>query len=151
MGVFRSKQNNKGFSLVELIIVIAIMVALIAVLGPQYVKYIAKSRNAVVTQAAEEVLAMAKAEFASGNLRLADGKDTGKINVTPDSTGVIRVTLEDVEYNDNGRTDFAEVCGVDEQKHVNSHLAYVITISGTNISSHPEEAEFSMDPVDNGG
>lgn len=38
------KMNNKGFSLVELIIVIAIMVILVAVLAPQYLKYVEKSR-----------------------------------------------------------------------------------------------------------
>ncbi|MBR5359542.1 MAG: prepilin-type N-terminal cleavage/methylation domain-containing protein [Lachnospiraceae bacterium] len=39
------KMNNKGFSLVELIIVIAIMAILIAVLAPQYIKYVEKSRR----------------------------------------------------------------------------------------------------------
>lgn len=37
-------KNNKGFSLVELIIVIAIMAVLIGVLAPQYLKYVEKSR-----------------------------------------------------------------------------------------------------------
>ena len=36
--------NNKGFSLVELIIVVAIMAVLIGVLAPQYLKYVEKSR-----------------------------------------------------------------------------------------------------------
>ena len=38
------KTNNKGFSLVELIIVIAIMAILVGVLAPQYMKYVEKSR-----------------------------------------------------------------------------------------------------------
>lgn len=53
------KMNNKGFSLVELIIVIAIMAILIVVLAPQYLKYVEKSRNSTdVTNATEIVTAL---------------------------------------------------------------------------------------------
>ena len=38
------KMNNKGFSLVELIIVIAIMAVLVGVLAPQFLKYVEQSR-----------------------------------------------------------------------------------------------------------
>lgn len=40
------KKNNAGFSLVELIIVIAIMMILIGFLTPQFLKYVEKSRRA---------------------------------------------------------------------------------------------------------
>jgi len=40
----RKVLGNKGFSLVELIIVIAIMAVLMAVLAPQLIKYVEKSR-----------------------------------------------------------------------------------------------------------
>ncbi len=40
----KENMNNKGFSLVELIIVIAIMAILIVVLAPQYLRYVEKSR-----------------------------------------------------------------------------------------------------------
>lgn len=48
------KMNNKGFSLVELIIVIAIMAILIVVLAPQYLKYVERSRNSTDLQSATE-------------------------------------------------------------------------------------------------
>lgn len=38
------KTNNQGFSLVELIIVIAIMAVLIGVLAPQFIRYVERSR-----------------------------------------------------------------------------------------------------------
>lgn len=42
----KERMNDKGFSLVELIIVIAIMVILVAVLAPQYLRYVERGRNA---------------------------------------------------------------------------------------------------------
>ena len=37
-------ENNKGFSLVELIIVVAIMAVLMGILAPQYIRYVEKTR-----------------------------------------------------------------------------------------------------------
>ena len=37
-------RNNNGFSLVELVIVIAIMAILVALLAPQYIRYVEKSK-----------------------------------------------------------------------------------------------------------
>ena len=48
-------KNNKGFSLVELIIVIAIMAILVGVIAPQLIKYIEKSRQAADVQLCDTV------------------------------------------------------------------------------------------------
>ncbi len=50
------KMNNKGFSLVELIIVIAIMAILIVVLAPQYLRYVERSRNSTDMQNARTIM-----------------------------------------------------------------------------------------------
>ncbi|MCR4908484.1 MAG: type II secretion system GspH family protein [Lachnospiraceae bacterium] len=49
------KGNNKGFSLVELIIVIAIMAILVAILAPQFLKYVERSRNSADVANAREI------------------------------------------------------------------------------------------------
>lgn len=52
----KEKMNNKGFSLVELIIVIAIMAVLVVVLAPQYLKYVERSRNSTDTSNATSIV-----------------------------------------------------------------------------------------------
>jgi len=47
--------TNKGFSLVELIIVIAIMAVLVGVLAPQYIKYLDKSKVSADKQLADNL------------------------------------------------------------------------------------------------
>ena len=47
--------TNKGFSLVELIIVIAIMAVLVGVLAPQFLKYVEQSRRSTDIQSASSL------------------------------------------------------------------------------------------------
>lgn len=58
------KKSNKGFSLVELIIVIAIMAILIAVLAPQYLKYVEKTKRTTDASAFGEMVKATEAAIA---------------------------------------------------------------------------------------
>ena len=51
----KKAMNNKGFSLVELIIVVAIMAVLVGVLAPQYIKYLDKSKVGADKQLADNL------------------------------------------------------------------------------------------------
>ncbi len=85
------KENNKGFSLVELIIVIAIMAILVGVLAPQFIKYIESSRQSTDISAASEYRAAVEAYVAE------QGLETGTIDVTVTPTGMYAsVDLSDV-------------------------------------------------------
>lgn len=85
------KMNNKGFSLVELIIVIAIMAVLVGVLAPAYLRYVEKSRKSADVQAIDAVMSAMEAAAIDPSLNMADG-DTMKVvmekaGVTCSATG----------------------------------------------------------------
>jgi prepilin-type N-terminal cleavage/methylation domain-containing protein len=61
-----AKKNNKGFSLVELIIVIAIMAVLVAILAPQMIKYVEKTRFQKDVSAISEVEESIRVSLADG-------------------------------------------------------------------------------------
>lgn len=61
------KKNNKGFSLVELIIVIAIMAVLVGILAPQFLKFVHNSRISTDIQNADEMATAINVAIADGN------------------------------------------------------------------------------------
>ena len=80
-------KNNKGFSLVELIIVIAIMAVLVAVLAPQFLKYVEKSRNSTDAQNATAIVSALQTYYVDPDATgiPAEGK-TGTITVNATNT-----------------------------------------------------------------
>lgn len=58
------KMNNKGFSLVELIVVIAIMAVLVGVLAPQFIKYVESSRRSTDVSNAQNIQSAVLADIA---------------------------------------------------------------------------------------
>lgn len=115
--------TNKGFSLVELIIVIAIMAVLVGVLAPQYIKYVEKSRVSADAQQVEE--------FTGAMTVLASDVD-----VTLDSTKTYTVTSDitgKITISNDLKTIFDSLGSVDTAKNYSykstSYKAQAITIS----------------------
>ena len=88
--------TNKGFSLVELIIVVAIMAVLIGVLAPQYLRYVEKTRlqrdNSSIAEVAN-VIKMASAEEAVIT-QLATGSVTYNFSAAAGMTTVASTALD---------------------------------------------------------
>lgn len=70
----REKKNNKGFSLVELIVVIAIMIVLVAVLAPVFTKYVEQSRRATDVTNANAIAEAVLVDAADGTIKANETK-----------------------------------------------------------------------------
>lgn len=64
--------NQNGFSLVELVIVIAIMAVLIGLLAPQFIKYVEKSRESKDLQNISEIKSAVEAYVADNKMEAGD-------------------------------------------------------------------------------
>ncbi len=88
MGDYRDgASKSKGFSLVELIIVIAIMAILAAAIAPALIRYIDKSRHATDVEAADEIARCIANELFEDELAF-DGEDS-YFKVTVSKTGTV--------------------------------------------------------------
>lgn len=79
------KKNNKGFSLVELIIVIAIMAILAGALAPALIKYINKSRRSADISNADTIRTACQTAMSDEDAMVAIG------------TGVTGATVSDLK------------------------------------------------------
>lgn len=89
-----NKKNNKGFSLVELIVVIAVMAVLVGVLAPAYLRYVEKSREQKDISAVAEVVQSIKIAAANEDV----SKEVSKgFSVSVTANGVPTATGTDVD------------------------------------------------------
>lgn len=85
------KINKKGFTLVELIVVVVILGVLMAVLVPQYIQYVERARQGIVEQEAGEfhkaaLIALTEQAAMDTELAYTQFKITGKSSYAPAGT-----------------------------------------------------------------
>ena len=89
------KKDNKGFSLVELIIVVAIMAILVGLLAPQYIKYVEKSRKSADASNLSEMVNAVQIYAADAESSLPKGTYTITINKTATNNVGTTITSTD--------------------------------------------------------
>ena len=124
----KKEMNNKGFSLVELIVVIAIMAVLVGILAPQFLKYVEKSRLQKDNTAISEIANAAKTACAEEDVLDAMGSTAAKLTLTT-------LTGSGQGYK------ISEVTPAALEKEMENTLGAEVKISSktyTNASSTPE-------------
>ena len=141
------KKNNKGFTLVELIVVIAILGVLMAVLVPQYIQYVEKSKEGTDKAVMGEILHAANVEAAMGErtanetITIAVASD-GKISVTKAGTNMtnLETAINDVIGTEGGL----------KSKDGRALGSLTLTVKRTGTADWSATAKTALAKLDNG-
>lgn len=87
------RKNNRGFSLVELIVVIAIMAVLVAVLAPQFTKYIDQSRKSNDAATVSGIVTAVQVGLVDGEYS-SDVNTTYTVKIAKDGTSLYKGTAD---------------------------------------------------------
>lgn len=130
-------EYNKGFSLVELIVVIALIAVLVGTLAPAYLKYVEKSRKQRDEAAAGELQHAAELVVLSGEYRCDD-----EVLVTFDSTGVkIAETDAKSALTTHMQESFGNLSNIKPCSKTYTGMKYTISIHTKATATSSEEKE----------
>lgn len=146
----KTNMNNKGFSLVELIIVIAILAILVAIIGSQVIPYIEKSRVSkdlttlsTVQQSFQTVLADFSAKNDSPKTQVV--ATYGTLDATLSTVVGVAVTGWDKQLNDLTKLDpTSSITHAEALKRFNSKAAKGGTNPTLQLHFYPDTGEIAV-------
>ena len=136
------KTNNKGFSLVELIIVIAIMAVLVGILAPQFVKYVEDSRESTDIKNVQEMVTSIQVWAADPSGALPADASTLAFDNTAASDAAITAALGNAGLD--ATYDAASTAYENSQLTVNIVSGNLVFHVGTAADPDASDADFGF-------
>lgn len=130
------KKDNKGFSLVELIIVIAIMAILVGIVGTQVIPYIDKSRNSKDIQVLSGLCTDGMTAYSS-NAAVLDPSATYVITINSTSVAVTGGTADEQKKLKDAFSELNNVTKVEDLKLESKAGKDVTTVTITCQNADP--------------
>ena len=125
------KKNNKGFSLVELIIVIAIMAVLMAVLAPQFLRYVERSRLQSDNTAIGEIANACK--VAATNEDVTADLATGAITITIPGNAAVTCTPASADLSAELDATLGTDVTLTSNQYTTAAPSIVVSINANNV------------------
>ena len=114
------KIDNKGLSLIELIVAIAIMAILVGVIAPQMFKYVQRAKQVRVEKEASEFMRAAQIALVDVT---AQGKAPSEVNTSYGKASIKNLTVSNSPYYKNG-TKYGNITNYSVHDGFNSNAGY---------------------------
>ena len=116
------KTNNKGFSLVELIVVVAIMAVLMVVVGPQLLRHVEKTRIQRDNSAIAEIANAAK-------IAMAEQTIYDYVGTLTDDTAELKIVNGSITFGSNAlETELGKTIAPTVTLNANKYSSATVTI-----------------------
>ena len=129
----KNKKNNKGFSLVELIVVVAIMAVLVGVLAPAYLSYVEKSRLQKDNSAIAEVCAAIQVAVADEECYDEVTDTEAKVATITKANGVVYESTPANITADVAKVVAAGNAKLTSKTYASSSVTVSVVLDGTNV------------------